>query len=279
MEFIDVSAKTIEDAIVQGVAQLNSEGRELAETEVITQPSGGFLGIGRKPAVVRLYFTTMAAEASQEKIAEAVIQSNAVEFQPTASIDESATVVVESNASVDADQAADSEEAFDEEAPKAKRSREVSKEDQAEIAEKGKQFLEDMFKQMGLTVFIEKMTTPDKITFQVHGDELGILIGKHGQTLDAIQYLTNLVANKEVAGHCHVVVDVENYRSRREETLVNLAKRLASKVRRNRQKVSLEPMNAFERKIIHTALQGERNIVTDSEGVEPYRHVVISYKR
>lgn len=279
MEFIDVSAKTIEDAIVQGVAQLNSEGRELAETEVITQPSGGFLGIGRKPAVVRLYFTTMAAEASQEEIVEAVIQSNAVESQPTASIDESATVVVESNASVDADQAADSEEAFDEEAPKAKRSREVSKEDQAEIAEKGKQFLEDMFKQMGLTVFIEKMTTPDKITFQVHGDELGILIGKHGQTLDAIQYLTNLVANKEVAGHCHVVVDVENYRSRREETLVNLAKRLASKVRRNRQKVSLEPMNAFERKIIHTALQGERNIVTDSEGVEPYRHVVISYKR
>ena len=279
MEFIDVSAKTIEDAIVQGVAQLNSEGRELAETEVITQPSGGFLGIGRKPAVVRLYFTTMAAEASQEEIAEAVIQSNAVESQPTASIDESATVVVESNASVDADQAADSEEAFDEEAPKAKRSREVSKEDQAEIAEKGKQFLEDMFKQMGLTVFIEKMTTPDKITFQVHGDELGILIGKHGQTLDAIQYLTNLVANKEVAGHCHVVVDVENYRSRREETLVNLAKRLASKVRRNRQKVSLEPMNAFERKIIHSALQGERNIVTDSEGVEPYRHVVISYKR
>ena len=279
MEFIDVSAKTIEDAIVQGVAQLNSEGRELAETEVITQPSGGFLGIGRKPAVVRLYFTTMAAEASQEEIAEAVIQSNAVESQPTASIDESATVVVESNASVDADQAADSEEAFEEEAPKAKRSGELSKEAQAEIAEKGKQFLEDMFKQMGLTVFIEKMTTPDKITFQVHGDELGILIGKHGQTLDAIQYLTNLVANKEVAGHCHVVVDVENYRSLREETLVNLAKRLASKVRRNRQKVSLEPMNAFERKIIHTALQGERNIVTDSEGVEPYRHVVISYKR
>lgn len=279
MEFIDVSAKTIEDAIAQGVAQLNSEGRELAETEVITQPSGGFLGIGRKPAVVRLYFTTMAAEASQEEIAEAVIQSNAVESQPIASIDESATVVVESNSSVDADQVADSEEAFDEEAPKAKRSRKVSKEDQVEIAEKGKQFLEDMFKQMGLTVFIEKMTTPDKITFQVHGDELGILIGKHGQTLDAIQYLTNLVANKEVAGHCHVVVDVENYRSRREETLVNLAKRLASKVRRNRQKVSLEPMNAFERKIIHTALQDERNIVTDSEGVEPYRHVVISYKR
>ena len=155
----------------------------------------------------------------------------------------------------------------------------VSKEDQQEIAEKGKQFLDDMFTQMGLTVVIEKMMTKDKITFQVHGEDLGILIGKHGQTLDAIQYLTNLVAHKDVSGHCHIVVDVENYRSRREETLVNLAKRLASKVKRNRQKVSLEPMNAFERKIIHTALQGDKNVVTNSEGDEPFRHVVISYKK
>ena len=136
-----------------------------------------------------------------------------------------------------------------------------------------------MFTQMGLKVVIEKMMTKDKITFQVHGEELGILIGKHGQTLDAIQYLTNLVAHKDVSSHCHIVVDVENYRSRREETLVNLAKRLASKVKRNRQKVSLEPMNAFERKIIHTALQGDKHIVTNSEGDEPFRHVVISYKK
>ncbi|MBE6079972.1 MAG: protein jag [Veillonella sp.] len=148
-----------------------------------------------------------------------------------------------------------------------------------EIANKGKQFLQDMFSKMGLSVQIEKMMTAEKITFQIHGEELGILIGKHGQTLDAIQYLTNLVANKEVAGHCHIVVDVENYRSRREETLVNLAKRLASKVKRNRQKISLEPMSAFERKIIHLTLQNEVHIVTDSEGEEPYRHVVIAYKR
>ena len=155
----------------------------------------------------------------------------------------------------------------------------VSKEEQMVIADKGKQFLQDMFSKMGLSVQIEKMMTAEKITFQIHGEELGILIGKHGQTLDAIQYLTNLVANKEVAGHCHIVVDVENYRSRREETLVNLAKRLASKVKRNRQKISLEPMSAFERKIIHLTLQNEVHIVTDSEGEEPYRHVVIAYKR
>jgi len=222
MEFIDVSAKTIEDAIAKGVAQLAEDGQELVETKVLEQPSNGFLGIGRKPAVVRLFFTSVAKTATQEEVAHV---------------------------------------------------------DQQEIAEKGKQFLDDMFTQMGLTVVIEKMMTKDKITFQVHGEDLGILIGKHGQTLDAIQYLTNLVAHKDVSGHCHIVVDVENYRSRREETLVNLAKRLASKVKRNRQKVSLEPMNAFERKIIHTALQGDKNVVTNSEGDEPFRHVVITYKK
>lgn len=261
MEFIDVSAKTIEDAIAKGVAQLAVDGQELVETKVLEQPSNGFLGIGRKPAVVRLFFTAMAKTATVEEVAQAEEQSVAVASKPVATteteVQETAAVEVEEKHS----------------------KKELSKEDQQEIAEKGKQFLDDMFTQMGLKVVIEKMMTKDKITFQVHGEELGILIGKHGQTLDAIQYLTNLVAHKDVSGHCHIVVDVENYRSRREETLMNLAKRLASKVKRNRQKVSLEPMNAFERKIIHTALQGDKHIVTNSEGDEPFRHVVISYKK
>ena len=261
MEFIDVSAKTIEDAIAKGVAQLAEDGQELVETKVLEQPSNGFLGIGRKPAVVRLFFTAMAKTATVEEVAQAEEQSVAVATTET-EVQETATV-----------------ETFDDEVEEKPSKKELSKEDQQAIAEKGKQFLDDMFTQMGLTVVIEKMMTKDKITFQVHGEELGILIGKHGQTLDAIQYLTNLVAHKDVSGHCHIVVDVENYRSRREETLVNLAKRLASKVKRNRQKVSLEPMNAFERKIIHTALQGDKNVVTNSEGDEPFRHVVISYKK
>ena len=262
MEFIDVSAKTIEDAIAKGVAQLAAEGQELVETKVLEQPSNGFLGIGRKPAVVRLFFTSVAKTATQEEVAQVEEQSVAVASEPVATREtEVQDTAVETSV---------------EEKPSKK---ELSKEDQQEIAEKGKQFLDDMFTQMGLTVVIEKMMTKDKITFQVHGEDLGILIGKHGQTLDAIQYLTNLVAHKDVSGHCHIVVDVENYRSRREETLVNLAKRLASKVKRNRQKVSLEPMNAFERKIIHTALQGDKNVVTNSEGDEPFRHVVITYKK
>ena len=262
MEFIDVSAKTIEDAIAKGVAQLAAEGQELVETKVLEQPSNGFLGIGRKPAVVRLFFTSVAKTATQEEVAHVEEQSVAVASKPVAT---SETEVQDTAV----------EASVEEKTSK----KELSKEDQQEIAEKGKQFLDDMFTQMGLTVVIEKMMTKDKITFQVHGEDLGILIGKHGQTLDAIQYLTNLVAHKDVSGHCHIVVDVENYRSRREETLVNLAKRLASKVKRNRQKVSLEPMNAFERKIIHTALQGDKNVVTNSEGDEPFRHVVITYKK
>lgn len=262
MEFIDVSAKTIEDAIAKGVAQLAAEGQELVETKVLEQPSNGFLGIGRKPAVVRLFFTSVAKTATQEEVAHVEEQSVAVASEPVATSE----IEVQDTAV---------EASVEEKTSK----KELSKEDQQEIAEKGKQFLDDMFTQMGLTVVIEKMMTKDKITFQVHGEDLGILIGKHGQTLDAIQYLTNLVAHKDVSGHCHIVVDVENYRSRREETLVNLAKRLASKVKRNRQKVSLEPMNAFERKIIHTALQGDKNVVTNSEGDEPFRHVVITYKK
>ena len=261
MEFIDVSAKTIEDAIAKGVAELSIDGRELVEKKVIEQPSNGFLGIGRKPAVVRLFYTTVSAAATEEEKEVIAETSDAVSDAPVATDERDvAEFVDDSPVSVKAKQ-------------------ELSKETQQIIAEKGKEFLEKMFGQMGLIVMIEKMFTSDKITFQVHGEDLGILIGKHGQTLDAIQYLTNLVAHKEVSGHCHIVVDVENYRARREETLINLAKRLAAKVKRNRQKVSLEPMNAFERKIIHTALHDDKHIVTESAGDEPFRHIVISYKK
>ena len=193
MEFIDVSAKTIEDAIAKGVAQLAEDGQELVETKVLEQPSNGFLGIGRKPAVVRLFFTAMAKTATVEEVAQAEEQFVAVASKPVATTE----TEVQETAAV---------ETFDDEVEEKPSKKELSKEDQQEIAEKGKQFLDDMFTQMGLKVVIEKMMTKDKITFQVHGEELGILIGKHGQTLDAIQYLTNLVAHEVVSGRCHMVV-------------------------------------------------------------------------
>lgn len=277
MDFIEISAKTIEEAIQIGTQRLMEEGKVVSDTKVLQEPSKGFLGlIGGKDALVRLYFETVPTGSISVKEALEAVGQTVVEAAPA--VEPVASVVEEVVATVGAVAAAESVKAEAVEAP-AKEEVAMSKEEQQAIADKGKQFLMDMFQQMGLSFQIEKLVKDQKITFQIHGEDLGILIGKHGQTLDAIQYLTNLVANKEVARRCQIVVDVENYRARREETLIKLAHRLASKVRRSRQKVALEPMNAFERKVIHLALQQEANIYTDSEGSEPYRHVVIYYKR
>ena len=254
MDYIAVSAKTIEEATSQATAQIESQGRVVTSVKVLEEPSKGFLGFGKKDALVRVYFE----EGTAENIAVAEEVVSVVETVTESMVDTVETETTEIPVVVEDG---------------------ITKAEQDFIADTGKEFLLGMFGKMGLSVQIEKLTTKDKITFQVHGEDLGILIGKHGQTLDAIQYLTNLVANKEVRRRCQIVVDVENYRSRREETLVQLAHRLGAKVRRTRQKIALEPMNAFERKIIHLALQNEKNIKTDSEGQEPYRHIVIYYKR
>lgn len=254
MDYIEVSAKTIEEATSQATAQIETQGRVVTSVKVLEEPSKGFLGFGKKDALVRVYFEETAVENTviTEEVVQVVESVTETIVNTVETVETEIPVVVEDG---------------------------ITKAEQDFIADTGKEFLLGMFGKMGLSVQIEKLTTKDKITFQVHGEELGILIGKHGQTLDAIQYLTNLVANKEVNRRCQIVVDVENYRSRREETLIQLAHRLGAKVRRTRQKIALEPMNAFERKIIHLALQNEKNIKTDSEGQEPYRHIVIYYKR
>lgn len=254
MDYIEVSAKTIEEATSQATAQIESQGRVVTSVKVLEEPSKGFLGFGKKDALVRVYFEEGTADniAVAEKVVPVVEIITETTVDTVETVETEIPVVVEDG---------------------------ITKAEQDFIADTGKEFLLGMFGKMGLSVQIEKLTTKDKITFQVHGEDLGILIGKHGQTLDAIQYLTNLVANKEVHRRCQIVVDVENYRSRREETLIQLAHRLGAKVRRTRQKIALEPMNAFERKIIHVALQNEKHIKTDSEGQEPYRHIVIYYKR
>ena len=144
----------------------------------------------------------------------------------------------------------------------------------------GVQFLENLFKAMKITVSVEKKKSEDGYVFDLHGDDLGVLIGKHGQTLDALQHLTNLAANRDLSQEkVRILLDVENYRKRREETLYRLANRLADKVKRFGDKIVLEPMSRHERKIIHTALQDDENIFTYSDGDEPYRKVVIAVKR
>ena len=144
-----------------------------------------------------------------------------------------------------------------------------------------RQFLDDVFEKMGIDVDLEMLFNDEENTLSINmsGDRMGMLIGKRGQTLDSLQYLTNLVVNKGSDEYIRVKMDTEDYRHRRKETLENLARNMAYKARRSRKSVSLEPMNPYERRIIHYALQDEENISTHSEGEEPYRHVVIDYVR
>ena len=149
------------------------------------------------------------------------------------------------------------------------------------VEDKAKNFLNEVFAAMNLTVVIDVKYDEENryMDIDLSGDEMGVLIGKRGQTLDSLQYLVSLVVNKDVEDYIRVKVDTENYRKRRKETLENLAKNIAYKVKRTRRPVSLEPMNPYERRIIHSALQNDKYVTTHSEGEEPFRHVVVTIKR
>lgn len=147
------------------------------------------------------------------------------------------------------------------------------------VEEIAKDFLSDLFRAMELQVTIKINFHEDMLDVDLTGNEMGILIGKRGQTLDSLQYLLSLIVNKNSESYVKVKVDTENYRQRRKETLENLAKNIAFKVKRTKRPVSLEPMNPFERRVIHSALQNDKYVMTKSEGEEPYRHVVVSLKK
>lgn len=209
-EFIEVSAKTVNEAITEACRKLSVTSDRL-DYQVIEEGSSGFLGIGSRPAVIK------------------------------------AAVKIE----------------------------EVSAEDAA------KNFLNDVFAAMNMEVVVDVNYNEEEksMDIELSGEEMGVLIGKRGQTLDSLQYLVSLVVNKEMEEYIRVKVDTENYRQRRKETLENLAKNIAYKVKKTRRPVSLEPMNPYERRIIHSTLQNDRYISTHSEGDEPFRRVVVTYKR
>lgn len=149
------------------------------------------------------------------------------------------------------------------------------------VDDKAKMFLNDVFQAMKMEVVIETDYKEEdhELDIELSGDDMGVLIGKRGQTLDSLQYLTSLVINKESDDYIRVKVDTENYRKRRQDTLENLAKNIAFKVKRTKRDVSLEPMNPYERRIIHSALQNDKYVTTHSEGEEPFRHVVVTMKK
>ena len=207
MEYIEVSAKTVNDAITEACQKLGVTSDKL-DYKVVDEGSNGFLGIGAKPAVIKA-----AVKCSLE--------------------------------------------------------------------DNVKTFLNDVFTAMKLEVVVDLKYNEEERTMDIDlsGDEMGVLIGKRGQTLDSLQYLVSLVVNKDVEEYIRVKVDTEDYRKRRKETLENLAKNIAYKVKRTKRAVFLEPMNPYERRIIHSALQGDRYVTTHSEGDEPFRRVVVTLKK
>ena len=149
------------------------------------------------------------------------------------------------------------------------------------VVDNAKAFLSEVFAAMNMTVVVNVDYNAEsrEMNIDLSGDDMGVLIGKRGQTLDSLQYLTSLVVNKGEESYIRVKVDTENYRKRRQDTLENLAKNIAYKVKRTKRSVSLEPMNPYERRIIHSALQNDKFVTTHSEGEEPFRHVVVTMKK
>lgn len=260
MTFVEKTGKSVEEAVAAALQELNIAA-EQAEVEVLQEAKKGFLGIGRKDAKVRV--TVKEAEA----VVEEVVYTEE-------------TVTVAMPEAPQAEEPAEKEAIAEQTAEVAVREPKKYAVNDEAIA-KAKEFLQKIFTAMKIEVAMEKFINKNdgSVTFKLHGDDMGILIGKHGQTLDALQYLTNLVANKNSADRVRVIIDVEDYRDRRVETLTRLANRLADKVKRTGERVALEPMNPHERKIIHMALQGDRRVTTLSEGDEPHRHVVIELKK
>ena len=258
MAFVEKTAKTVEEAVAAALSELNITAEE-AVIEVLEEGKKGLFGFFGNDAKVRVTAKEVVVE---ETVVETVVTEAAPEVE----------TVVETEVNEEAPAAV-----VEERAAREPKKFVVSDESVA----KAREFLQKVFNAMKIDVVMEKFVNKNDgtVTFKLHGADMGILIGKHGQTLDSLQYLTNLVANKNSAERVRVIIDVEDYRDRRIETLNRLAYRLADKVKRSGERVALEPMNPHERKISHMALQNDRRVTTLSEGDEPYRHVVIELKK
>ena len=281
LEYIEISSKNVDDAITEACEHFGVTSDRL-EYEVMQQGSTGFLGLNVKPAVIRARIRKEGGEAipwdkpKEESSADTVTEKNTSRRQ-------------------DRDKAQDEASGEKSEAASGQK-RSLGKKNplpanvsgypadsyvENEFTEKAKAFLTEVFGAMQMDVRISSRYQPDDRILEVdlEGDEMGVLIGKRGQTLDSLQYLISLVVNRDSEEYIHVKVDTENYRERRKVTLENLAKNIAYKVRKSRQSVKLEPMNPYERRIIHSALQSDKYVTTHSEGEEPYRYVVVTMKR
>lgn len=271
---IRVSAKTVDDAITEALIQLGVTSDRL-EYEVIEKGSAGFLGIGMKQAVIE---ARRKPEPKEEKVEEPVVEEP-VKAEPK-KVETVQPQKAAAEKKADEPQKAAFEKAVEKEVKEEVKKETKLVEAQPQTIEAVEDFLKNTMKAMDMEVELKTEIDQDgALCVDMSGEHMGILIGKRGQTLDSLQYLANRVANKHQEGYVRVKLDTENYRARREETLRHLAKNIAHKVKRNRRPVALEPMNPYERRIIHSALQSDPYVMTHSEGEEPFRKVVITLKK
>ena len=271
---IRVSAKTVDDAITEALIQLGVTS-DCLEYEVIEKGSAGFLGIGMKQAVIE---ARRKPEPKEEKIEEPVVEEP-VKAEPK-KVETVQPQKAAAEKKADEPQKAAFEKAVEKEVKEEVKKETKLVEVQPQTIEAVEDFLKNTMKAMDMEVELKTEIDQDgALCVDMSGEHIGILIGKRGQTLDSLQYLANRVANKHQEGYVRVKLDTENYRARREETLRHLAKNIAHKVKRNRRPVALEPMNPYERRIIHSALQSDPYVMTHSEGEEPFRKVVITLKK
>ena len=271
---IRVSAKTVDDAITEALIQLGVTSDRL-EYEVIEKGSAGFLGIGMKQAVIE---ARRKPEPKEEKVEEPVVEEP-VKAEPK-KVETVQPQKAAAEKKADEPQKAAFEKAVEKEVKEEVKKETKLVEVQPQTIEAVEDFLKNTMKAMDMEVELKTEIDQDgALCVDMSGEHMGILIGKRGQTLDSLQYLANRVANKHQEGYVRVKLDTENYRARREETLRHLAKNIAHKVKRNRRPVALEPMNPYERRIIHSALQNDKYVSTHSEGDEPFRRVVVTLKK
>ena len=296
MEFREITAKTVDEAITKACLELGTSSDNL-EIEIVREGTSGFFGIGSKPAIIKVrkkveeeefdILKELKKEEKKKERREPVYREPRREPRREVKKEVKTDISKEQPKKENKPAAEMKEEApvRTEKKPEVKREERktvVRTEEQIKAMEQdGRKFLESVFQAMELPVEINIVydKNNDCLDIDFAGEDMGILIGKRGQTLDSLQYLTSLVVNKEQQDYVRVRLDTENYRSRRKDTLENLAKNIAFKVRKTRKPVVLEPMNPYERRIIHSALQGNKFVETYSEGNEPYRHVVVVYKK
>ena len=265
-EWIEISAKTVDDAINEGLIRLGTT-RDKMDVEVLEKESSGFLGfIVRHDAKIRVRFKEVKPAPLPEK---KTIKEEKTDFVKN-------NIETKPEEKPVADIQRKPKKKFDE----IEKNEPVSADRQEKAKADAVKFLTDVFKAMKLeaVVNVEFDAAENELSIDVKAEDMGVLIGKRGQTLDSLQYIVSLAINKDSNEYVKVKLDSENYRIRRKETLENLAKNIASKVKRTGRPVSLEPMNSFERRIIHSALQGDPDCETFSEGNDPYRKVVVKPK-